>query len=418
MGPVGVLDTEMLSMDVTLGGSLAGVRLRESPSRPSVGKHIIRTIDGGYRIGSFFDVFLELSIDGGQNWVAALTPVHVDYAPIEPPNNYNVDTFPPVGTWVNPPTVPSYYANGIIARGFRPSAVRYLLLSAYYRKQLNFTWESLGHAEGALRRLTDCLTRMEAVTAEGAHPAITARVEQARAAFADAMMHDLNTAAALGAMFDLVGDLNSALDAGELGTGDLPVIRQAFDQFDSVLGVLEANYRGTDIRPQLVHRLDKDTSGLLLVAKNSATAKELETRFQHGDVEKEYLCLVKGRLRLHEGHIDFPLPGRQGNPVHALTRYHVSRQFSDATLVRVKIETGRLHQIRLHFAKLGYPVIMDEQHGDFAYNRRFRKQFGLKRQFLHAEKLALQDAGKLKQWTAPLPEDLNEVLNRLSTQEL
>ena len=187
---------------------------------------------------------------------------------------------------------------------------------------------------------------------------------------------------------------------------------------DSVLGVLEANYRGTDIRPQLVHRLDKDTSGLLLVAKNSATAKELETRFQQGDVEKEYLCLVKGRLRLHEGHIDFPLPGRQGNPVHALTRYHVLRQFSDATLVRVKIETGRLHQIRLHFAKLGYPVIMDEQHGDFAYNRRFRKQFGLKRQFLHAEKLALQHAGKLKQWTAPLPEDLNEVLNRLSTQEL
>ena len=187
---------------------------------------------------------------------------------------------------------------------------------------------------------------------------------------------------------------------------------------DSVLGILEANYRGTDIKPQLVHRLDKDTSGLLLVAKNSATAKELESRFQYGGVKKEYFCLVKGRLPLNEGNIDFPLPGRQGNPVHALTRYRVSKHFSDATLVRVKIDTGRLHQIRLHFARLGYPVIMDEQHGDFAFNRRFRKQFGLKRQFLHAEKLALQHAGKMRQWNAPLAKDLTEVLKKLSTRQL
>ncbi|HEY1233459.1 MAG TPA: RluA family pseudouridine synthase [Candidatus Binatia bacterium] len=187
---------------------------------------------------------------------------------------------------------------------------------------------------------------------------------------------------------------------------------------DSVLGILEANYRGTDIRPQLVHRLDRDTSGLLLVAKNSATAKELEGRFQHGDVEKEYSCLVKGRLPLHEGNIDFPLPGRQGNPVYALTRYRVSNHFLDVTWVRAKIDTGRLHQIRLHFARLGYPVIMDEQHGDFAFNRRFRKQFGLKRQFLHAEKLALQHAGKLQQWIAPLPKDLTEVLKKLSARQL
>lgn len=186
---------------------------------------------------------------------------------------------------------------------------------------------------------------------------------------------------------------------------------------DSVLGMLEANYRGTDIRPQLVHRLDKDTSGLLLVAKNSATAKELETCFQHSDVEKEYFCLVKGRLPLHEGNIDFSLPGRQGNPVHALTRYRVSRHFSEATLVRAKIDTGRLHQIRLHFARLGYPVIMDEQHGDFTFNRRFRKRFGLKRQFLHAGKLTLQHGGKVKQWIAPLPKDLTEVLKRLSTEQ-
>jgi len=187
---------------------------------------------------------------------------------------------------------------------------------------------------------------------------------------------------------------------------------------DTVLGILEANYRGTDVRPQLVHRLDKDTSGLLLVAKNPVTVKELQTRFEQGEVEKEYFCLVKGRLLLHEGSIDFPLQGRQGTLVHALTHYRVCRRFSDATLVRVKIDTGRLHQIRLHFAKLGYPIVMDEQHGDFAFNRRFRKRFGLKRQFLHAEKLALRHAGKLKEWTAPVPKDLTEALKKLSSDEL
>jgi 23S rRNA pseudouridine955/2504/2580 synthase len=187
---------------------------------------------------------------------------------------------------------------------------------------------------------------------------------------------------------------------------------------DSVLGLLQANFRGTDIRPQLVHRLDKDTSGLLLVAKNPATVKELEGRFEQGAVEKQYVCLVKGRLPFQEGKIDLPLPGREGTLVHAVTRYHILKRFSETTLVRVRIETGRLHQIRLHFAKFGYPVVMDEQHGDFVYNRRFRKQFGLKRQFLHAEKLAFQHAGNLKQWNAALPKDLNEVLKKLSTQEL
>jgi len=186
---------------------------------------------------------------------------------------------------------------------------------------------------------------------------------------------------------------------------------------DTVLGILETNYRGTGVRPQLVHRLDKDTSGLLLVAKNPVTVKELATRFEQGEVEKEYFCLVKGRL-WHEGKIDFPLPGREGTPVHALTHYRVGRRFSNATLVRVKIDTGRLHQIRLHFAKLGYPIVMDEQHGDFAFNRRFRKQFGLKRQFLHAEKLALRHAGKLQEWTAPIPKDLTEALKKLPSDEL
>jgi 23S rRNA pseudouridine955/2504/2580 synthase len=182
---------------------------------------------------------------------------------------------------------------------------------------------------------------------------------------------------------------------------------------ESLLGILESRYRNRGIKPQLVHRLDKDTSGLLLVAKNQQTATELASSFETGKVDKEYLCLVAGRLQTNEGKIDFPLPGRDGKPVRALTRFRVVKRFSEVTLVRAAIETGRLHQIRLHFAKLGYPVVMDDQHGDFGFNKRFRKEYGLKRQFLHAEKLKLIYAGKQREWTAPLANDLQRALRLL-----
>ena len=185
---------------------------------------------------------------------------------------------------------------------------------------------------------------------------------------------------------------------------------------ESVLGILETQYRDRGIKPQLVHRLDKDTSGLLLVAKNLESAKELENCFETGAVEKEYLCLLVGRLPNNEGKIDFPLPGREGNTVRAFTRYRLVKKFSEVTLVRAAIETGRLHQIRLHFAKLGYPVVMDDQHGDFGFNKRFRKAYGLKRQFLHAEILKIKTKGKLLEWTVPLATDLGEILRLLAAQ--
>jgi cysteinyl-tRNA synthetase len=136
----------------------------------------------------------------------------------------------------------------IVARGYRVSAVRYLLLSSHYRKQLNFTWESLTQAEESLRRLTDFLARLDMVVVAGTHPEIAARVEEGQKAFAAAMQDDLNTAAALGAMFELVRSLNSAADTGELGTGDVPSIRAAFEGFDRVLGVLSLR-RAEDQQP-------------------------------------------------------------------------------------------------------------------------------------------------------------------------
>jgi len=132
----------------------------------------------------------------------------------------------------------TYTIPDVVAKGFRPSAVRFLLLSAHYRKQLNFTWASLSAAEESLRRLTDFLVRLGGIARDGADPAIAERVSTARAAFRDAIDDDLNTAAALGTMFELVRSLNSSIDAGQVGKGDVLAIREAFDEFDRVLGVL------------------------------------------------------------------------------------------------------------------------------------------------------------------------------------
>jgi 23S rRNA pseudouridine955/2504/2580 synthase len=182
---------------------------------------------------------------------------------------------------------------------------------------------------------------------------------------------------------------------------------------DSILGMLEEAYRPQGIIPKLVHRIDKETSGLLVVAKTDRAAERLETLFEESGVDKEYFALVVGRLNPNKGTIDFPLPGRNGKPVSASTHYKVEKEFSNATLVRVTIETGRMHQIRLHFAKIGHPVVMDDEHGDFAFNKQFRKSYGLKRQFLHAAMLAFDYHGKKRKWTAALPDDLAGVISAL-----
>jgi 23S rRNA pseudouridine955/2504/2580 synthase len=181
----------------------------------------------------------------------------------------------------------------------------------------------------------------------------------------------------------------------------------------SLLGILESRYRKAGLTPRLIHRLDRDTSGVMMIAKNEETYKRLIDAFESGDVVKEYVCLLAGRLAANEGRIDLPLPGREGHPVSALTRYRVLKRFSDTTLARAAIETGRLHQIRLHFAKLGFPVVLDEQHGDFPFNKRFRREYGLKRQFLHAERLKIAYDGKLREWRAPLPDELQQVVRKL-----
>ena len=126
----------------------------------------------------------------------------------------------------------------ILSRGYRASALRYVLLSTHYRKQLRFTWDSLAQAEESLRRLMDCLGRLDTVTAASSSSAFAERVESACERFDTRMADDLNTPGALGVVFELVRDVNAAVDAGTVSVEDVLIIRKAFDKFDEVLGVI------------------------------------------------------------------------------------------------------------------------------------------------------------------------------------
>ena len=145
----------------------------------------------------------------------------------------------------------------VIAKGHRASALRYLLLSSHYRKQLNFTWDSLQAAEKALQRLMALLSRLDDVKTVGSHADIQTKITEAREAFGKALRADLNTAGALGAMFELVTTVNSAIDARALGVDDVPIVRSAFEDFDRVLGVLSLR-RAEDAKPPLpVEEIEK-----------------------------------------------------------------------------------------------------------------------------------------------------------------
>ena len=145
-----------------------------------------------------------------------------------------------------------YTVPDVIARGHRPSALRYLLLSSHYRKQLNFTWTGMDQAEEALRRLTDFLDRLDTVNGAAASTDQQSRgaemAAKARTAFGAALESDLNTAGALAAMFDLVRDANKAIDDRRFGPADAAAVRDAFEHFDRVFGVISLR-RAEDARP-------------------------------------------------------------------------------------------------------------------------------------------------------------------------
>lgn len=174
----------------------------------------------------------------------------------------------------------------------------------------------------------------------------------------------------------------------------------------------------------LVHRLDRETSGCLVLAKRRSALRSLHEKFREGTVEKNYLALVIGDWQLGDQLIDAPLlvehrargerhviVSDSGKP--AQTRMRLSRNYGDLSLLQCEPLTGRTHQIRVHASHAGYPIAGDERYGDPAANAKLRKR-GLKRLFLHAQSISFaDDSGNDRHFTAPLPDDLEQFLKGL-----
>ncbi len=168
-------------------------------------------------------------------------------------------------------------------------------------------------------------------------------------------------------------------------------------------------------RPGIVHRLDRDTSGLLVVARDEATHRALRAQMAKRQIAREYLALVNGRPSARTGTIDAPI-GRDrrartkvsidtDRPRSAVTHFEIEQALPSSTLLRVRLETGRTHQIRAHLQAIGLPVVGDATYGE-------GQSFGLDRQFLHAARLRFEHpaSGAEVDVSSPLPDDLAAAL--------
>lgn len=184
---------------------------------------------------------------------------------------------------------------------------------------------------------------------------------------------------------------------------------------DSLSGI------GGEIRPGIVHRLDKDTSGLLIIAKNDEAHVKMSKQIQDRLVTKKYIALVKGVVKDDEATIDMPIArskvDRKKMAVdkdgkQAVTHFKVIKRYRGYTLLEIKIDTGRTHQIRVHMAKIGYPVV-----GDMVYSNG-KNEFGIEGQMLHAKSLEFSHpiTGKKMHLEAPLPEYFTKVLEELDSR--
>jgi 23S rRNA pseudouridine1911/1915/1917 synthase len=177
---------------------------------------------------------------------------------------------------------------------------------------------------------------------------------------------------------------------------------------------------GEEDRPGIVHRLDRDTSGLLVVARSEGAHRRLQDLVRRRDLEREYLALVRGKPRSRSGRIEAPVgrdrrdPTRQSldsdSPRDAVTHFELVELFPRHALVRVRLETGRMHQIRVHLAAIGLPVSGDPIYG-------IARDLDLERQFLHAARLAFEHpfSGERVEIESPLPDDLAAALERART---
>ena len=178
---------------------------------------------------------------------------------------------------------------------------------------------------------------------------------------------------------------------------------------------------GGRIRPGIVHRIDKDTSGLIIVAKNDTAHINLSKQIQDRKVKKTYIALVRGVIKENEATINMPI-GRSSKDrkkmavtkdgKEAITHFKVLKRYNGFTLLEVKIETGRTHQIRVHLSEIGYPIVGDEVYSNG------KNPFGVKGQMLHAEKLELKHprTGKDLTFEAPVPKYFANIINQLEKE--
>ena len=196
-------------------------------------------------------------------------------------------------------------------------------------------------------------------------------------------------------------------------------------------GVIEQLRRARPLAKflELAHRLDRDTSGLLIVAKKRMALTRLHDQFRDGIINKRYLALVKGRWRNELQHVRLPLykyltaegerrvsVNAEGKAAHSVVR--LVARWENFSLVEVELKTGRTHQIRVHLSHLGFPIAGDDKYGDFPLNKALQKT-GLGRMFLHAAKLALPHplSGALVELESPLPVELRSFTEKLDRNE-
>ena len=181
---------------------------------------------------------------------------------------------------------------------------------------------------------------------------------------------------------------------------------------DSLSGI------GGEIRPGIVHRLDKDTSGVIIIAKNDNAHINLSNQIKDREVKKIYVALVRGIIKENEATINMPI-GRSTkdrkkmavskNGKEAVTHFTVLDRFENYTFLKIKIDTGRTHQIRVHLSEIGYPVV-----GDYVYSNG-KNPYGVIGQMLHAQSIEFKHptTGKILKIEAPIPEYFEKIINEL-----
>ncbi len=186
---------------------------------------------------------------------------------------------------------------------------------------------------------------------------------------------------------------------------------------DSLSGI------GGEIRPGIVHRLDKDTTGLLIIAKNDKAHINLSEQIKNREVKKIYIALVRGIVPENEATINMPI-GRSTkdrkkmavvkNGKEAVTHFEVLNRFKNYTLLEIKIDTGRTHQIRVHMSEIGYPVV-----GDMVYSNG-KNEFGVEGQMLHAKSLDFKHpiTGKQMHLEAEMPKYFKEIIEKLEKDKM